>query len=184
MGRFSEKLKGSLVKTYAKERELKKIPLSFNNDIQIYLSSGAHSELIASIVKEFGPRFVPNGEVLYIGETGKKLNHFDKEKFKSLGLVFDKHGKFPDVILYSEKKNWLFLIEAVTSHGPVDPKRQNELHELFKGTNAGLVYVTAFPNKCTMSNYLSDLCWETEVWISNIPDHMIHFDGSRFLGPY
>jgi len=101
-----------------------------------------------------------------------------------LGVTVDDHGKMPDVILYDRNKNWLFLIEAVTSHGPVDGKRHEELTKLFKSSKAGLVYVTAFPDRRTMAKYLVDISWETEVWISEAPTHMIHFNGDKFLGPH
>ncbi len=90
----------------------------------------------------------------------------------------------PDVVLYYADRNWLVLVEAVTSHGPVDGKRHTELAKLFMGAKAGLVYVTAFPNRTTMSRYLGEIAWETEVWVADAPSHLIHFDGERFLGPY
>jgi len=76
------------------------------------------------------------------------------------------------------------LVEAVTSHGPVDGKRHAELAELFAGATAGLVYVTAFPNRTILRRYLSEIAWETEVWVADAPSHLIHFNGERFLGPY
>ena len=90
----------------------------------------------------------------------------------------------PDVIVYVESKNWLVLIEAVTSHGPVDPKRRGELKKLFRGAQAGLVFVTAFLTRQAMVRYLNDISWETEVWVADSPTHLIHFNGKRFLGPY
>ena len=76
------------------------------------------------------------------------------------------------------------LVEAVTSHGPVNPKRRLELSELFAESRAGIVYVTAFMNRRTMLKYLDEISWETEVWIAESPTHLIHFNGERFLGPY
>ena len=99
-------------------------------------------------------------------------------------LTVDSHGKMPDVVIYYPEKNWLLLVESVTSHGPVDPKRHAELAELFAPASAGLVYVTAFPSRSVMQRYLSEIAWETEVWVADAPSHLIHFNGSRFLGPY
>ena len=96
----------------------------------------------------------------------------------------DSHGKMPDVVLHYPKKNWLLLVESVTSHGPVDSKRHEELTRLFSGAEAGIVYVTAFPSRGTMARYLGEIAWETEVWVADAPTHLIHFDGKRFLGPY
>jgi hypothetical protein len=90
----------------------------------------------------------------------------------------------PDVVVYVEKKNWLVLIEAVTSQGPVNPKRRGELKALFKHCSAGLVFVTAFLDRRAMNKYLNDISWETEVWVADAPNHLIHFNGERFLGPY
>jgi type II restriction enzyme len=90
----------------------------------------------------------------------------------------------PDVILFDENQSWLFLIESVTSHGPVDGKRYLELKELFSDAQAALVYVTALPSRTLMARFLSDIAWETEVWVSEAPSHLIHFNGDKFLGPY
>jgi len=173
----------SLAERYAKRRVMNKIPLKIDGQ-EFTLSPGIHSQLIKDIVEKFGPRFAPGGKVLYVGDTGSKLGYYDEKSFEKLGLEFDNHGKFPDVILYFKKKNCLLLIEAVTSHGPVNPKRLSELKKLFAGSKAGLVYVTAFPDKQTMARYVFDISWETEVWVAESPGHLIHFDGDKFLGPY
>ena len=119
-----------------------------------------------------------------IGDTGDKVGYFQKERLAMLGVTVDRHGKMPDVVLYFGKKDWLLLVESVTSHGPVDSKRHNELATLFKSANPGLVYVTAFPDRGIMGRYLSEVSWETEVWCADAPTHLIHFNGKRFLGPY
>lgn len=173
----------SLAERYAKRRKMNKIPLKIDGE-ELSLSPGVHSQLIKNIVEKFGPRYAPGGKVLYVGDTASKSGYYDKKSFEELGLKFDNHGKFPDVILHFKKKNWLLLIEAVTSHGPVNPKRLSELKKLFTDSKAGLVYVTAFPDKQTMTKYVSDISWETEVWVADAPGHLIHFDGNKFLGPY
>lgn len=119
-----------------------------------------------------------------MGDTGAKWAYFDAEALQTLGVTVDEHGKMPDVVVHYTALNWLVLVEAVTSHGPVNGKRRDELAELFKGSSAGLVYVTAFPDRKTMTRYLPDISWETEVWVADAPGHMIHFNGERFLGPY
>jgi len=173
----------SLAERYASYRKMNKIPLKIEGK-EYSLTPGTHSNLIKSIVENFGPRYAPGGKVLYVGDTGSKLGYYDEKAFKRLGLKFDSHGKFPDVVIYEKKKKWLLLIEAVTSHGPVNPKRLSELKKLFVKSKVGLVYVTAFPDKRTMARYLSEISWETEVWVAENPSHLIHFDGNKFLGPY
>lgn len=173
----------TLAARYAKERDQRKIPVVLEKG-EIYISPGDHSQLIKEIIEKFGPRFAPGSILIYAGDTGEKIGYFNENLLVELGVTIDKHGKMPDVVLYFRKENWLLLVEAVTSHGPVSPKRHEELTKLFAGSTAGLVYVTAFPSKSLMAKYLSQISWETEVWIAEDPSHLIHFDGERFLGPY
>jgi len=173
-----------LATRYAAARDLELIPLRIAEGMTITLSPGAHSELIRDIVEEFAPRFVPGANLIYVGDTGDKAGYFDAELLGSLGVQVNKRGKMPDVVLYDNVRNWLVLAESVTSHGPVDAKRHAELKHLFADANAGLVFVTAFPNRQVMARYLGELAWETEVWVADAPSHMMHLNGERFLGPY
>lgn len=174
----------TLAQQYAMAREMAMIPLTLPDGTDIKLSPGEHSQLIHDIVVEFGPRFVPGSEVVYLGDTGAKEDFFRQERLAELGVVVDRKGKLPDVVLYWSEKDWLLLIESVTSHGPVDGKRHGELSKLFANASPGLVYVTAFPDRKVMTKYLADISWETEVWVADAPTHMIHFNGDRFLGPH
>ncbi len=169
---------------YAKHREMKMVPVRIAKGQQVRLSPGEHSELIRAIWEEFGPRFVPGGTLVYAGDTGDKWGYFDEQLLASLGIDVDNHGKMPDVVIYYPERNWLILAEAVTSHGPVDAKRHKELQAMFLRCKAGLVFVSAFPNRKTFTKYLEAISWETEVWIADNPTHLIHFNGTRFLGPY
>ena len=90
----------------------------------------------------------------------------------------------PDIIVHDSHRNWLLLIEAVTSAGPIDGKRRAELKQLFADCTAGLVFVTAFASRGAMRSFLTQISWETEAWVAENPDHLIHFNGERFLGPY
>ena len=140
--------------------------------------------MIQRIINDFCPRFTSGAKPVYVGDTGKKWAYFDPDYLRSLGVAIEEHGKIPDVVVHFTKRNWLVLIEAVTSHGPVNPKRLTELKILFAGSKAGLVFVTAFLNRRGLLKYLGAIAWETEVWVADTPDHMIHFNGERFLGPY
>lgn len=174
----------TLVAKYAMEREQNRIPVKIAPGKEITLSPGEHSELIRAIVEDFGPRFAPGSLLVYAGDTGDKWGYFDAALLVELGVAVDLHGKMPDVVLHFVEKNWLLLVESVTSHGPVDGKRYAELAKLFASSKAGLVYVTAFPNRSIMGRYLPEIAWETEVWVADAPSHLIHFNGVRFLGPY
>ncbi len=174
----------TLAARYAKERKQNRVPVQIAPGKRITLSPGEHSELIRAIIEDFAPRFAPGSVLVYAGDTGDKWGYFDAALLSGLGVDVDSHGKMPDVVFHYTEKSWLLLVESVTSHGPVDGKRHAELTQLFSGAEAGLVYVTAFPNRAVMARYLVDIAWETEVWVADAPSHLIHFDGERFLGPY
>lgn len=174
---------GRLLDVYQKAREQNKIPLKVADGKVYKLSPGRHNKLEVAIVEEFGPRFSPGATLVYFGDTAKKTLIFDKAIFSKLGIPLSEHEKFPDVILYDRKRKWLFLIEAVTTHGPVSPKRHIELEKLFKNSKAGKIYVTAFLDFTTYKKYANDIAWDTEVWIAEMPSHMIHLNGDKFLRP-
>jgi len=174
----------SLKKKYEREREMQKLSVRTINGQEINLSPGGQNILVKQIVEDFCPLYTPGGRMIYVGDTQLKWAYYDAETLASLGVKIEEHGKMPDVVVYHTKKNWLLLIEAVTSHGPVDPKRRAELKDLFAASSAGLVFVTTFLDRRAMMKYLNDISWETEVWVAESPTHLIHFNGQRFLGPY
>jgi hypothetical protein len=170
----------TLAARYARDRKQNLIPVLIASGKKITLSPGEHSGLI----RGFAARFVPGAVLVYAGDTGNKWGYFDAVLLAKLGVHVDAHGKMPDVVLSDPGRNWLVLVESVTSHGPVGGKRHAELASLFAESTAGLVYVTAFPNRAIMSRYLVEIAWETEVWVADAPSHLIHFNGERLLSPY
>jgi hypothetical protein len=174
----------TLAQRYAQVREMRRVPLALGPGAAIRLSPGGQNALIEKIINEFCPRFTPGGKPVYVGDTHKKWAYFDADYLRGLGVTVQEHGKMPDVVVHFTEKNWLVLIEAVTSHGPVNPKRLVELKALFARSKAGLVFVTAFLDRRGLLKHLREIAWETEVWVADAADHVIHFNGERFLGPY
>jgi len=175
---------GSLKAAYDRLRETHQILLRLADGSTVYLSPGEHNSLQVAIIEEFGPRFAPGAVVLYVGDTAKKHVIVEGELLARLGVPITEHDKLPDIVLYDSKRRWLFMIEAVTSHGPVSPKRHREIESFLGTCPAQRVYVTAFLSINSFRKYAADIAWETEVWIAATPDHMIHFNGPKFLGPY
>lgn len=173
-----------LTKRWNKERRLTRIPVVLPDGAEITLSPGGQNVLLAALVQEFCPVFTPGGRVLYIGDADQKFAVYDAAGLAGLGVTVVEHGKMPDLVVHHEERDWLVLVEAVTSHGPVDPKRHDELRALFADSQAGLVLVTAFLDRRVLAKYVPQIAWETEVWVAESPSHLIHFNGERFLGPY
>ena len=174
----------ALLALHAREREMALVPVKLPDGSEVQLSGGGQNTLIKKIIEEFCPRFTPDGTVLYLGDAGKKLRGAEIESFSHLGIKINEHGKMPDVVIHFTQKDWLIVIEAVTSHGPINIKRHSELKALFANSKIGLVYVTAFDTRSTMMRYINEIAWETEIWIADQPSHLIHLNGERFMGPY
>lgn len=172
----------SLVSKYESKKKMTQIPVVVNGQ-EFNLSFGKHNQLQKAIVEEFGSRFAPGAECLYIGDTTEKDLFKNEEKLQELGFEITLHDKMPDVVLYNKEKDWIYFIEAVTSVGPMDAKRILELNELTSNVSSGKIFVTAFLDFKTFKRFSESLAWETEVWIADMPEHMIHLNGDRFMGP-
>ena len=160
---------GSLTVKYQAARDLARIPVTTPTGEVFTLKGGGQNILIKEMVENFCAYFVPGGEILYVGDADDKLATFERDRLASLGVVVDEHGKMPDLVVYQASSNWLFLMEAASTHGPVDHIRYSELSRMFADSSAGIIYVSCFPNRSVMRRFLADLAWETEVWLASTP---------------
>lgn len=165
------------------ERKQNLIPVKFSNGKTLKLSAGKHNEIQAAIVHNFAARFANGGSVLYLGDIANKELFVDEKMLKELNIPVNQSDKLPDAIIYDHTKNRLFLIEAVTSHGPLSPERVVELGEFLKNCNAWKIYVTAYHDFAEFENHPNNIAWDTEVWFADVPEHIIHFNGDRLLVP-
>ena len=178
------KKQGRLIERYEKRRETHLIPVDLPNGTLVNFSPGKHNELQVKVIEEFRRRFCPETEVVYVGDTARKLLHVDRVLLEQLKIPITEHDKLPDVVLYDPTKNQLFLVEAVTAHGPLSPKRQIELEETLKHSSAKRIYISAFPDFREFKRHIGNIAWDTEVWIEDNPDHLIHFNGPQFFTVY
>ena len=175
---------GSLSEAYAAARKRNLVPVMLPSGEQLALTPGKHNELQAAVIETFAPRFAPGGKVLYLGDAADKTLHLHGRELSALGVPITKHDKLPDIVIYLPAKNWLLLVEAVTSSGPVSPGRRQDLEKLLAQCSVDRVYVTAFLDFREFKRHVHDIAWETEVWIAEMPDHLIHYNGEKFLGPF
>lgn len=169
---------------WARERALERVPVTLLDGREVSLSPGGQNPLLAAMVTEFCALFTPGGHVLYLGDAAGKWTVFEEEHLAQLGASVDKHGKMPDLVVFMPDAEWLVLLEAASSHGPVDQKRRDELEALFSPTEIDLVFVSCFPTREEMRRHLSVIAWETDAWCADSPTHLIYFDGERLLSPY
>lgn len=172
----------SLSEIYSSKKAMQKMPVKINHK-DFTFSPGKHNQLQKAIIEEFAPRFAPNSECLYVGDTIQKDLVKNVEKLRELGFEITLHDKMPDVVLYCQERDWIYFIESITSVGPMDPKRIVEIESMTKNVKSGKIYISAFLDFATFKKFSDQLAWETEVWIANMPDHMIHLNGDKFLGP-
>ncbi|PIY82737.1 MAG: restriction endonuclease [Candidatus Omnitrophica bacterium CG_4_10_14_0_2_um_filter_44_9] len=176
--------KGRLVDRYEKRRQKTELSLILGGGKCLKFSPGKHNELQIKIIKELKPRFCSGAVVIYMGDTANKSFEVDRKALEKLGILFSEHDKLPDVLLYDKAKNHLLLIEAVTSHGPISPKRQIEFQKALKGCKVVKIFISAFPDFKEFKRHIDNIAWETEVWIATNPDHMVHFNGPKFFTAY
>ncbi|MCI5916913.1 MAG: restriction endonuclease [Bacteroidales bacterium] len=172
----------NLTTLYASKKKMQKMPVRINSQ-DFTFSPGKHNQLQKAIIEEFAPRFAPGSECLYVGDTIQKDMVKNIEELSQLGFEITLHDKMPDIVLYRKDKHWIYFVEAVTSVGPMNPKRIIEIETMTGNVTAGKIYVTAFLDFATFKKFSEQLAWETEVWIADMPDHMIHLNGDKFLGP-
>ena len=176
------KYNNALVHSYQSKRELQKMPVRVNGQ-DLRFSPGKHNQLQKQILEVFAPRFAQGFECLYVGDSADRDLYKNKVRLEELGFDITL-TVLPDVVLYVPDKKWLYFIECVTTVGPIDRQRLKDIEKMTDGVDAGNVYVTAFSDFATYKRFSQDLAWETEVWIAEAPDHLIHLDGDRFLGPH
>ncbi len=126
---------------------MRKVKLKLPDGVTIKLSPGRHNALQVAVLEELGPRFAAGAKLLYLGDTAKKQIVCAADELARLNIGITEHDKLPDIILFDPAKNWLFLIEAVTTHGPVSPKRHAEIETMLARCAAARVYITAFLDK-------------------------------------
>ncbi len=164
-----------------RKRNLEKIPVKLPSGVELELSAGEHNVLQKCIVEDFLTRFGLGAEVLYIGDTSDKFLYKNGEVLKQIGFFTLEHEELPDVVAYCREKNLLFLMEAVHSAGPMSEIRVRKLKKQMEKCTAIPVFVTCFLDKKEFRKWVTEIAWETEVWIADSPEHMIHFNGFKFL---
>lgn len=174
----------ALSEILSRKRNIEKIPVKLPSGKPLELSLGEHNVLQKAVIEEFLPRYGSDCSVLYIGDTSNKSLHIEVDELKKLNFFELSHDELPDIIAYSKKNNWLYLIEAVYSSGPMSETRVLELKKMLKHCKAELIFITAFLTRSDFRKWQLDIAWETEVWTADRPEHLVHFNGHKFLGPY
>lgn len=174
----------SLADRLARTRQMKRQNVTLPGGKVLEFGSGPHNDLQRAIIAEFLSRYGYDAEVLYVGDATHRLLHVERERLEELSLPEPERSHLPDIIAYSREKKWVYLIEAVHADGAITEERLLELQNHTKNCTVPIVFVTAFLDRAAYRAFAAKIAWETEVWIASHPDHLIHFNGHRFMGPY
>lgn len=174
----------SLKELFQQKRNLPKIDVLLPSGPVLSFTRGGHNQLQREIIEEFLPRFGNGCQVLYVGDAANKYLLKEDGKLKELGFFELSHDALPDIVAYDSNKNCVFLIEAFYTSGPMSEARVFELKKLLNGCKGDLIFITAFISKADFKRNIEDIGWETEVWTADNPDHLVHFNGNKFLGPH
>lgn len=74
-----------------------------------------------------------------------------------------------------------YLIEAVHGARPMNGIRARKLRRQLANCRADIVFATAFLNRKDLLRWVIDIAWKTETWMAGSPEHLIHFNGYKFL---
>lgn len=171
---------GREIVVYAKAKGKHTLSIKVENK-KLTFSPGKHNKLQIDIMDKFRKNFCKDAKVVYVGDTAHKMLFLNDKLLKEIKFKIKEHDILPDIVLLDKNKKKLYLVEAVSHHGPVSNKRKIELNQYFSKLKFNKVFVSAFPDFKEFRKHVDDIAWETEVWLSDIPNHMIHFNGDKFL---
>ena len=161
-----------LSKTYKRN---KPISISSPDGKKIRLSFGEHNEIQKKVIEDFLPYFLKEPILLYLGDTSKKTIVLEEEFLNSIGISELKHEMLPDILAFDKKENKMYLIEAVHSSNPINQLRYLQLKKFVKRCKIPIVMISAFKNREIFKKYFMNLSWDTCVWLTNEPGHIIKF---------
>jgi type II restriction enzyme len=148
------------------------------------LPDNKHNRLQKAVIELFRPRYAKGSSLVYLKHSPKNKPVCNIKALAELRVKAGNPKNWPGIILLDKKKKWLFLIEVVTSHGPMTPKRVVELEAIFKKTSLGLILISAFPDFKIYAKCAGAIAWNTDVWIAEVSDHLIHHNGGHLMGPH
>lgn len=184
-----------LLSIYGRKRELDQTPVVLPDEDVMFISNEGQGPLVRAIVEKMLPRFAGGVSVLAIdtadglkfpweGKAGNQAAESVRELISEQPKTAVNTPIYPDVIAYDGDKGWLFLVEACNSEGVFDERRRSRLADLLGPRFPNMIFITCFNSRNEMKQWLPQLAWETEVWVADDPDHMIHLDGAKYLSPY
>ena len=176
--RLSAKLRITGKKVKRKESGDGDVIVRLSADRHFSLSPGVHNELERAVVETLAPAILTSPTVVYLGDTAPRAGYQDRALMRRLNLPIDLTESLPDVVVYSVEDNRLLVVEAVTSTGPIDTTRLEQLRSFCQGPprlGVNIQLMTAFPSRKNLRRFLEEIAWGTSVWIAEEPWNLIHF---------
>jgi hypothetical protein len=143
--------------------------------------TGGVGPLQVAALAKFIPQCAPQAKVLFLRGSDDRSLIFVPGVLQRLGIPIEKLEKLPDAVLHLPKRNLLILL---TLNAPITTKQRNRIERWLAECMAKREYVSALSDWQALSRAGNSFAWDTHVWLAEEPEHMIHWNGEKFLGPH
>jgi len=143
------------------------------------LSPGDHSLLEKAVVEVFGEAFLRDPQVVYLGDANPKKSYQNRSLMRKLNFPINIALSLPDVILFSAAETHLVIVEAVSTSGPVNSIRLEQLQKFTRAPRKlgyRISYISAFSSRAVFRKFVEHIAWGSSVWIENEPNNIVHFE--------
>jgi hypothetical protein len=141
------------------------------------MQPGLSSIITKSLIEEFLPRYLEQGAVLWVSESGKKMVESDFKLAAKIGLHIKADKILPDTILVdlAPAEPLLVFCEAVATDGPINESRRDALLKVAMGGGykpEQVAFVTAFEHRDhpAFKKCVASLAVGSAAWFINEPD--------------
>jgi hypothetical protein len=147
------------------------------------LHPGTSSRILKGVVERFAPARLDVPNVIFISQSGEKVNLLDDKGLRDMGLRVDQALLLPDCIIadLAEDRDDIWFIEIVATDGPITEQRKQDLLQWAAAQNhpaERCQFLTAFESRTAPAakKALPQLARGSHAWFANEPDGLLSWD--------
>lgn len=165
-----------------------RIAISLPDGQTRWVLPGPSGVIAKSVIESFVTHFLQRPVVLFLSESGKKIDPADNARLLELGLKIDASKQLPDLILFDANQQDLKLIfvEIVATDGEITLKRQQALLTIAteaEFTPPSVYFVSAFSDRGSTAfrKHAAELAWGSFAWFASEPENLVRFESNAQL---
>ena len=135
--------------------------------------AGRKNSLLVDTVELFGPRYARGALLLRLCDPANTIMIHESVWLAEVGVPPLPRALLPDIILYQEQKQILFLIGIATMSGTISMQRKQALEQQIVKTPLRRIYVSAFFDSEDYVYGANRVAWRSYAWLAHEPDHLI-----------